>query len=121
MAASARPTHRPSSTTRKAVLSIEIEVRNVMFIAGRGTVVVGHARNGVARAGQVTEPLALGSAPVRRLEVSAVERLSSMEARGQGVGIVFRDPPPLNELKRVLPPGSILLLEDPGESGMGDT
>ena len=121
MAAAVRPIHRLASTTRKVVLSIEIEVRNVMFIAGRGTVVVGHARNGVARAGQVTEPLALGSAAVRRLEVSAVERLSSMEARGQGVGIVLRDPPPLNELKRALPPGSILLLEDPGESGMGDT
>ncbi|MBK7469399.1 MAG: hypothetical protein IPO58_22845 [Betaproteobacteria bacterium] len=121
MAASVRTIHDPTSTNRKAVLSIEIEVRNVMFIAGRGTVVVGHARNGIARAGQVTEPLALGAAAGRRLEISAVERLSSMEARGQGVGVVFRDPPPLNELKRALPPGSILLLEDPDESGMGGT
>ena len=40
-----------------------------------------------------------------------------MEARGQAVGIVFRDPPPLNDLKRALPPGSILVLEDPGGAG----
>jgi len=119
VATSAQSERRRASTTRKSFLSIAIEVRSVMFIAGQGTVVVGHARNGIARAGQVTEPLALGAAAGRRLEVSAVERLSSMEARGQGVGIVFRDPPPLNDLKRALPPGSVLLLEDPGESGTG--
>jgi translation elongation factor EF-Tu-like GTPase len=91
-----------------------IEVRNVMFIAGRGTVVVGHVLAGTARAGQSTAPLVLGDETGRRLEVSAVERLSSMEARGQGVGIVFRDPPRLNDLRRALPPGSILELEAPG-------
>lgn len=98
-------------------MGAEIEVRNVMFIAGRGTVVVGHVRTGTARIGQLTEPLALGDAAGRRLEVSAVERLSSMEARGQGVGIVFRDPPPLNDLKSALPPGSIMVLEEPGGIG----
>lgn len=96
---------------------IEIEVRNVIFIAGRGTVVVGHVRAGTARAGQLTVPIALGDAPGRRLEVSAVERLSSMEARGQGVGVVFHDPPNLNDLKSALPPGSILELREPGGSG----
>lgn len=90
----------------------EIEIRNVMFIAGRGTVVVGHVRTGAVRIGQVTAPLALGDSMARRLEVSAVERLSSMEAKGQGVGIIFRDPPRLNELKLVLPPGSVLVFEE---------
>lgn len=94
-----------------------IEVRNVMFIAGRGTVVVGHIRTGTARTGQLTVPLLLDDAAGRRLEVSAVERLSSMEARGQGVGIVFRHPPGLDDLKRALPPGSMLVLEEPGGSG----
>ena len=98
-------------------MGAEIEVRNVIFLAGRGTVVVGHIRTGAAHAGQLTAPLWLGDAAERRLEVSAVERLSSMEARGQGVGIVFRNPPHLNDLKRALPPGSILVLEEPGGSG----
>jgi translation elongation factor EF-Tu-like GTPase len=98
-------------------MGAEIEVRNVMFIAGRGTVVVGHIRTGTARIGQLTAPLELGDAAERRLEVSAVERLSSMEARGQGVGIVFRNPPYLDDLKRALPPGSILALNEPGGSG----
>ncbi len=97
-------------------MSVQIEVRNVIFLAGRGAVVVGHVRTGTARVGQTTAPLALGGAAGRRLDVSAVERLSSMEARGQGVGIVFRDPPGLNDLKRALPPGSILELEEPGGS-----
>jgi translation elongation factor EF-Tu-like GTPase len=93
-------------------MGAEIEVRNVMFIAGRGTVVVGHVRTGTVRVGQVTEILALGEGIARRLEVSAVERLSSMEAKGQGVGIIFRDPPRLNELKLALPPGGVLVLEE---------
>ena len=98
-------------------MSAEVEIRNVIFLAGRGTVVVGHVVAGTAVAGQRTAPLALGRAPARRLDVSAVERLSSMEARGQAVGIVFRDPPPLNDLKQALPAGSILLLEDAGAAG----
>lgn len=98
-------------------MGAEIEVRNVIFLAGRGTVVVGHVRTGTARTGQLTAPLVLGDAAGRRLEVSAVERLSSMEARGQGVGIVFRNPPHLDDLKHALPPDSILVLEEPGGSG----
>lgn len=91
----------------------EVEIRNVIFLAGRGTVVVGHTRSGVAQAGQVSAAMALGEDPPRRLEVSVVEHLSSMEGRAQAVGIVFRDPPNLNDLKRALPPGSLLALEDP--------
>ena len=90
-----------------------IEVRNVIFLAGRGTVVVGHVQSGAAHPGQVTMVLALGGTQDRRLEVSAVERLSSLEARGPAVGLVFRDPPPLNELKHALPPGSVLTLDEP--------
>ena len=98
-------------------MGAEIEIRNVIFIAGQGTVVVGHIRNGVARSGQMTTALELGDERARRLEVSAVERLTSMEGRGQAVGIVFRNPPNLNDLKRALPPGSVLELEDPTGSG----
>ena len=46
-----------------------------------------------------------------------VERLSSMDRRGQAVGIAFRKPPDLNDLKRCLPVGSMLLLEEPGDAG----
>lgn len=96
-------------------MGAEIEVRNSINIAGRGVVLVGHVRTGTVRAGQVTLPLVLGHAGARRLEVSAVERLSSMEASGLAVGIAFRNPPHLDDLRRTLPAGSILVLEEPGE------
>jgi translation elongation factor EF-Tu-like GTPase len=96
-------------------MAAEIEVRNAINIAGRGIVLVGHVRTGMVRVGQVTLPLVLGQAVARRLEVSTVERLSSMEARGLAVGITFRNPPHLDDLKRTLPAGSILVLEEPGE------
>ncbi len=93
-------------------MSAEIEVRSIIYLAGAGTVVVGHVRSGTAREGQFTTALALGDQPARRLEVSTVQRLSSMERNAQGVGLVFRDPPALNDLKFALPPGSMLQLED---------
>lgn len=88
-----------------------------MNIAGRGIALLGHVRTGTVRIGQVTVPLVLGHAAARRLEVSVVERLSSMEARGLAVGITFRNPPNLDDLKRTLPAGSILVLEEPVELG----
>ena len=92
----------------------EIEVRNAINIPGRGIVLVGHVRTGTVCIGQVTVPLVLGQAVARRLEVSTVERLSSMESSGPAVGIAFRNPPHLDDLKRTLPAGSILVLEEPG-------
>ena len=95
-------------------MSAEIDVRNAITIVGRGAVLIGHVRTGAARIGQVTVPLVLGQAAARRLEVSAVERLSSMQASGTAVGLVFLDPPHLGDLKRALPAGSVLVLEEPG-------
>jgi translation elongation factor EF-Tu-like GTPase len=96
-------------------MGAEIEVHNVISIAGRGAVLIGHLRAGTARVGQVSAPLDLGAAAARRLEVSAVERLSSMQAGGPAVGLVFRDPPQLGDLRRAFPAGSTLVLEEPGE------
>ena len=96
-------------------MGTEIEVHNSINIVGRGIVLMGHVRTGTVRIGQVTVPLVLGHAAARRLEVSAVERLSSMEGRGLAVGIAFRNSPHLDDLKRALPAGSILVLEEPGE------
>lgn len=98
-------------------MGAEVEVRSVIFLAGAGTVVVGHVRSGTARDGQVTAEMALGDGPARRLEVSTVQRLSSMERNALAVGLVFREPPPLNDLKRALPPGSMLQLEEPASAG----
>ncbi len=98
-------------------MSAEVEVRSVIFLGGQGTVVIGHTRLGVVEAGQVSVLLELGAAPPRRLEVSLVQKLTSMEGKAQAVGIVFRDPPALNDLKRLLPPGTVLELEDPPASG----
>jgi len=101
--------------------SAQIEVSNTLFLAGRGVVVLGHVRAGTVRIGQLTAPLALGAAAAQRLEVSVVERLSSMDGQGQAVGIAFRKSPELNDLKRCLPAGSMLLLEEPGEAGAPST
>jgi hypothetical protein len=62
--------------------------------------------------------LELGLSGARRLEVVAVEALSSMEDRGPAIGLLFRNPPSLAELRRALPAGMILGLEAlrPGES-----
>jgi translation elongation factor EF-Tu-like GTPase len=92
----------------------QIEVSNAIYLAGRGAVIVGHVRAGTVRVGQLTAPLVLGTASAQRLEVSVVERLSSMDAQGQAVGIAFRSSPDLNDLKRSFPPGSVLVLEEPG-------
>lgn len=96
-------------------MGAEIEVHNVITLAGRGAVLIGYVRAGTARIGQVTVPLVLGDAAERRLEVMAVERLSSMEPGGPPVGLVFRDPPHRDDLRRRFPAGSMLVLEEPGE------
>ncbi len=95
----------------------QIEVSNAIYLAGRGAVIVGHVRSGSVRIGLVTGPLVLGDAAAQRLEVSVVERLSSMDALGQAVGIAFRRSPDLDDLKRRFPAGSMLVLEEPGEAG----
>lgn len=100
-------------------MGARIEVHNVITLGGRGAVLIGFVRAGTARVGQVTVALALGDAAERRLEVIAVERLSSMEPGGPPVGLVFRDPPPRDDLRRSLPAGSILVLEEPGAPGAG--
>ncbi|MBE0626798.1 MAG: hypothetical protein IH606_18520 [Burkholderiales bacterium] len=99
----------------------QIEVSNVMFLAGRGAVIVGHVREGTVRIGQLSAPLAPGAAAAQRLEVSVIEHLSSMDRGGQAVGIAFRIAPDLNELKRRYPAGSLLVLEEPGAAGARST
>jgi len=99
--------------TAAAELGAEIEVYNVIALSGHGVVLIGYVRAGAARVGQMTRPLALGDALMQRLEVSAVERLSSLEASDPAVGLIFRNPPRLDELKKALPKGSVLLLEQP--------
>lgn len=95
----------------------QVEVSNAMFLGGRGAVIVGHVRAGSVRVGQLSAPLALGGKAAQRLEVSSVERLTSMDRRGQAVGIAFRNAPGLDALKRCLPAGSMLVLVEPGEAG----
>src|SRR5712672_1189824 len=96
-------------------MATEIEVHNSINIPGRGIVLMGHVRTGTVRIGQVTVPLVLGDAAARRLEVSTVERLSPMEGPGPAGGIAFRNAPHLDDLRRALPPGSVLVLEEPDD------
>lgn len=100
-------------------MGAEIEVHNSINIAGCGIVLMGYVRIGTVRIGQVTVPLVLGQAMAQRLEVSAVDRLSSTDIRGLAIGIAFRNPPHLDDLKRALPAGSILVLEEPGAESKG--
>jgi translation elongation factor EF-Tu-like GTPase len=90
----------------------ELEIHNVIMLGSHGAVVIGHVQSGAARVGDLTQPLPLGGA-TRRLEVTAVERLSSLEPHGRAVGLIFRRPPRLDELKQALPVGSIFVLESP--------
>jgi hypothetical protein len=101
----------------ESLIGARIEVRNAMSVVGRGAVLIGYLREGSARAGQVTRPLSLGPGPDRRLEVAVVQRLTSMEAGSDAVGLVFRNAPGLAELQRALPAGSMLSLEEPPEGG----
>jgi len=93
-------------------MEAEIEVRNIIHLIGRGPVLIGYVRSGTVRPGQWTTPLELGRSGTRRLELTAVEALSSMEAGGAAIGLVFRSPPSLAELQRALPSGTLLALEE---------
>lgn len=92
-------------------MDAEVEIHNVIMLGAHGAMVIAHVQTGAVRIGQMTAALVLGG-ETRRLEVTAVERLSSLEARGQAVGLVFRRPPLLADLKRALPVGTVLILED---------
>lgn len=91
----------------------EVEVRNAINIKGRGAVLIAFARGALPHAGQLTPPLRFGAVEVRRLEVVRLERLTAMEVGGVAIGLVFKQPPSVADLKRALPPGSKLVLEDP--------
>ena len=97
-------------------MGAEVEVRNAVSIVGHGTVLIGYVRSGTAAAGQVTLPLKLGDAPERVLEVGSVQRLSSTEGGGPAVGLVFVNAPRLDDLRRALPAGSILVLTEPKQA-----
>ncbi len=93
-------------------MPVELEVRNAINITGRGAVLIAFARGAMPMVGQVTPPLVFGTAAARRLEVIRLEKLTAMEVGGIAIGLVFKAPPPLAELKRAVPPGSKLLLSD---------
>lgn len=94
-------------------MSARIEVRNGITVAGRGAVLIGFVLDGTPRAGQRTPPLDVGDGAPRRLEVIAIQKLSSPDAGRSGVGLVFRDAPSLKALERALPGRSVITLEDP--------
>ncbi|MBI3504201.1 MAG: hypothetical protein HY059_05120 [Proteobacteria bacterium] len=93
-------------------MDTEVEVRNVINLTGRGAVLVAFARGKLPTAGQLTPPLVFGGAAPRALEVRSVEKLTAMEVGGVAIGLVFKQPPSVADLKRALPPGGRLLLED---------
>ncbi|MEO8138078.1 MAG: hypothetical protein ABI742_00445 [Gemmatimonadota bacterium] len=97
-------------------MTAQVEVRNGITIAGRGAVLICFVRSGTVRAGQRTQPLPIGDAPARCLEVVAVQKLAAADASGSAVGLVFKGAPSLKELQRALPPGALLVLQDASEA-----
>jgi hypothetical protein len=93
-------------------MSAEIEAHNSMILGGHGAALIGYVLSGTARAGQTMWMPAFGNTLQRRLVVSAVERLSTLERSVPAVGLIFVNPPRLEELSRLFPPGSVFTLED---------
>ncbi len=95
----------------------EIEVRNLFHVKGRGAVAIGYLRQGTARVGQRTQPLALGGRPPTVLTLSSVEAVRAPDGGAGALGLVFHERPSLDELRAVLRPGTRLRLEDatPGD------
>ncbi len=90
-----------------------IEVRNVFNVKGRGAVAIGYLRYGVARVGQQTQPLALGSGPPRVLTLDAVETMHASAGGAGALGLVFRERPTLDEVRLALAPGILLQFTTP--------
>lgn len=84
-----------------------------MTIVGHGSVLIGFVRSGTVAPRQVTQPLELGGAASQSLVIKSVQRLSSTEG-GQAVCLVFVNGPHLEVLRRAMPAGSILVLEESG-------
>ncbi len=103
----------PAPPKSHTPVTTKLEVHNSMNLSGRGAVLIGFIHAGTACVGQMTPPLTLGGKAARRLEVIAVERLSSMGLGKPAVGLIFKNPPPIEELKMAFPSGSIVTLDDP--------
>jgi translation elongation factor EF-Tu-like GTPase len=93
-------------------MNVEIEVRNVFHVKGRGAVAIGYLRQGIVRVGQQTRSLALGAGPHRVLTLAAVETVHAHDGGASALGLVFRERPSLEDLRAVLTPGTVLQFED---------
>ncbi|MBA3658079.1 MAG: hypothetical protein H0W67_00595 [Gemmatimonadales bacterium] len=93
-----------------------IEIRNVFNVKGRGAVAIGYLRYGVARPGQQTQPLALGTGPLRVLTLYAVETMHASAGGAGALGLVFRERPSLDEVRSALAPGTLLQFTTPASS-----
>ena len=100
-------------------MSAEIEVRNVFNVRGRGAVAIGYLREGTARVGQRTRPLALGGGPHRVLTLAAVEPVHAADGGAGALGLVFRERPTLEDLRLALAPGTVIRFEDDAGTGEG--
>jgi hypothetical protein len=96
-------------------MDAEVEVRNLFTVKGRGAVAIGYPRQGTARVGQQTAPLAIGTGPLRMLTLAAVEAVRSPDGGADAVGLVFRERPSLDDLRVALAPGTLLRFADPEE------
>jgi selenocysteine-specific translation elongation factor len=93
-------------------MNADVVVRNVFHVKGRGAVAIGYLRQGTVQVGQRTQPLTLGGKARRVLTLAAVETMQAPDGV-RALGLVFRERPSLEELRWVLPPGTVLQFEDP--------
>jgi len=83
------------------------EVKDVFQITGRGRVATGTILEGAVRVGMWVA-VAGGSGALPPLRVTSVEFADNVSTRESWIALVFRNAPPMDELRRLLPEGSIL-------------
>ena len=93
-------------------MSAQIEAHNTMTLGSHGAALIGYVLSGSARAGQTLWMPAFDKVVARRLVISSVERLSSLERSVPAVGLIFVNPPRIADLTRGFPPGTVFTLED---------
>ena len=88
-------------------MTARFEVKGVFQITGRGRVVTGTIVDGAVRIG--TRLVAAGAPEaLPPLEVTGVEFADNISTRESWIALVFRAAPPVDELRRLLPEGTIL-------------
>jgi len=84
-------------------------VLQVFQITGRGRAVTGDILEGVIRVGMVARPD--GSEQKGQWLIGGVEFADNPSSRESHLGLILPDAPPVEDLRMLLPPGTVLVIE----------